>query len=625
MIYRSLTTAEIQSLQAQGCHCNQWNLIEVAERFTPENMHGVRFSGKIRLGVFEKEILCNGGVCKKAGIINATIHNCEIGDNSYINHITNCIANYAIDSDCIIENVDLLETYPQAFFGNGTQVAVLDETGSRKVKIFEKLNAATAYILATFKHNTAAINAIEHLIDSYIGKKTADKGHIENHAVIRNCTSIIDVNIGAYAEIHGASLLKNGTVCSDNEAHTLIGHNVIANDFIIAKGAKVLDAAQIEACFVGEACYIGKGFSATHSLFFANCEMLHGEAVSVFAGPFTVSHHKATLLIGGMFSFFNAGSGANMSNHMYKLGPTHYGVMQRGAKMASDSYLLWPGKIGAFSVVIGKIKKHIDTVAFPFSYIVDSKEHYSLMPAMNLTSIGTYRDSKKWQSRDGRKNNEILDAICLESFTPFVIQQLVNAIKTLEELKKKYPEASAFTYNNCKINSSIVQKAISLYQLVIDIYIGRYLLKDRTPAKKGIEYLWLDLAGMVVPKQEITSLLSELSNKEITDIDAWISKLNSLQLAYENFEDAWIAGLLSKNKSAQIEAAITAEEKYKQLLQSDAGKEFAADAKICFGLNGDTDEKDAEFFALRGTVNDNEVVQTIIKEADKNIDLLKAL
>ena len=75
----------------------------------------------------------------------------------------------------------------------------------------------------------------------------------------------------------------------------------------------------------------------------------NGEACAIFAGPFTVSMHKSSLLIAGMYSFLNAGSGSNQSNHMYKLGPIHQGIVERGSKTTSDSYILWPARVGAFS------------------------------------------------------------------------------------------------------------------------------------------------------------------------------------------------------------------------------------------------------------------------------------
>ena len=94
--------------------------------------------------------------------------------------------------------------------------------------------------------------------------------------------------------------------------------------------------------------------------------------MSVFAGPFTVSHHKSTLMIGAMFSFMNAGSATNFSNHMYKLGPVHQGVFARGTKCGSGSYMMLPVRIGPFTTVLGHHTAHVDTSLMPFSYIVES-------------------------------------------------------------------------------------------------------------------------------------------------------------------------------------------------------------------------------------------------------------
>lgn len=81
--------------------------------------------------------------------------------------------------------------------------------------------------------------------------------------------------------------------------------------------------------------------------------------------------HKSSLLIAGMFSFLNAGSGSNQSNHLYKLGPIHQGIVERGSKTTSDSYILWPAKIGAFSLIMGRHVNHPDTSDLPFSYLIE--------------------------------------------------------------------------------------------------------------------------------------------------------------------------------------------------------------------------------------------------------------
>jgi hypothetical protein len=129
-------------------------------------------------------------------------------------------------------------------------------------------------------------------------------------------------------------------------------------------------------------------------LFFSNCQGENGEACALFAGPYTVTHHKSTLLIAGMFSFMNAGSGSNQSNHMYKLGPIHQGIVERGAKTTSDSYVLWPAKVGPYSLILGRHYKHSDTSNLPSSYLIENDNTTYIAPGVNLRSVGTIRDAK---------------------------------------------------------------------------------------------------------------------------------------------------------------------------------------------------------------------------------------
>ena len=151
-------------------------------------------------------------------------------------------------------------------------------------------------------------------------------------ARIENVVSVVNVAFGPAAKVSGATDLRNGTIASSKEDPAAVGAGVLAKNFIILSGSQVADGAVLANTFVGQGVRIGKQYSAENSTFFANCEGFHGEACSIFAGPYTVSHHKSTLMIAGMFSFYNAGSGTNQSNHMYKLGPIHQGILLRGAK-----------------------------------------------------------------------------------------------------------------------------------------------------------------------------------------------------------------------------------------------------------------------------------------------------
>jgi NDP-sugar pyrophosphorylase family protein len=357
--YRHLTASEIDTLKQNGCtHCD-WSLVWVKENFKPDYIRDTVFSGEIKLGVLEKDFLLDGGVKKHACINRAVIHHCEIGDNVVIENIQNYIANYRIGDNCFIQNVDVLLVEGKTTFGNGVKVNVLNEMGGREVHITDKLSAHFAYIYSLYRHRPKLIEQMKAIIDFYSEKHASDIGTIGNDCVIVNVGYIKNVSIGSYCKITGTMKLKNGSINSNKEAPVHIGRNVIARDFIISSGSRVDGGTIIERCFVGQACHLDHGYSASDSLFFSNCRGENGEACAVFAGPYTVTHHKSTLLIAGMFSFMNAGSGSNQSNHMYKLGPIHQGIVERGAKTTGRSFRIAKHNADFLTQLINKYTRSV--------------------------------------------------------------------------------------------------------------------------------------------------------------------------------------------------------------------------------------------------------------------------
>ena len=92
--YRSLTQEEIQQLKERSCTAVDWAEIEVVENFKTDYICHTRFSGRVRLGVFEDEFMLAGGMRKHSGLYHATLHNVTVGDNCCIENIKNYIANY---------------------------------------------------------------------------------------------------------------------------------------------------------------------------------------------------------------------------------------------------------------------------------------------------------------------------------------------------------------------------------------------------------------------------------------------------------------------------------------------------------------------------------------------------
>ena len=343
--FRKLTSAETAALEALGNSAEDWSKVLVSEDFKPFQLLQSHLEGNVEIAA-------------EARIIRSRV------------------ANYRIGSGSLVEGVTALECRRRSAFGNGVGVATMNECGGRTVKIFDRLSAQVAYIMAVYRHRPQTIAALEKMIDAYAGERSSAIGEVGSNCRIVGARFVREVRIGNDVEIDGASILENATLCDGAR----VGVDVKAYDLIAAEGSVIDNGSIVERCFVGESCRLDKGFTAAESLFFANSHCENGEAASIFAGPYTVSHHKSSLLIAGMFSFFNAGSGSNQSNHLFKSGAVHQSVHLRGCKFASSAYIMSPALEGAFTMVMGHHSYHHDTSAFPYSYLVEKEGRTHLMP-----------------------------------------------------------------------------------------------------------------------------------------------------------------------------------------------------------------------------------------------------
>ncbi len=647
--YRALTSEEIKRLEAQACTATDWNEVQVAEGFTPEYIHHTRFSGKVRLGVFEGEFRLAGGVRKHAGLSYVTLHNVTIGDNCFIENVKNYIANYEIGESVFIENVDIILTDKKSRFGNGVEVSVLNETGGREVMIHDRLSAHQAYIMALYRHRPLLIERMKALIEAYAEAQASETGTIGNRVSIVNSGYIKNVRIGDCCEIEGAGRLKNGTINSNASDPVHIGYGVVCDDFIISSGAHIEDGTMITRCFVGQACRMGHNYSASDSLFFSNCQEENGEACAIFAGPFTVTHHKSTLLIAGMFSFMNAGSGSNQSNHMYKLGPIHQGAMERGAKTTSDSYILWPARIGAFSLVMGRHVNHPDTSDLPFSYLIEDKNTTYLAPGVNLRSVGTIRDAQKWPKRDLRKDPLRLDQINYNLLSPYTIQKMMKGREILKELARVSGETSeTYAYQSAKIKNSALNKGIKFYETAIHKFLGNSVIKrlekiqfrsDEEIRKRLLPDTsigsgeWVDISGLIAPKSEIERLMSDIETGALSTVDQIHDRFADMHAHYYTYEWTWAYEKMLEFYQLDAER-ITASDicaivrqwqdsvvGLDRLVYEDAKKEFSLTSMTGFGADGSKAEQKLDFEQVRGVFESNPFVTAVLEHIKVKTEL----
>ena len=647
--YRKLTDQEIQQLKEHSCTAENWADIEVAPDFTPDYIYYTRFSGKVRLGVFEGEFTLAGGMKKHAGLYHTTLHNVTVGDHCCIENVKNYIANYTIGNHVFIENVDIILVDGKSRFGNGVEVAVLNETGGREVMIHDRLSAHQAYIMALYRHRPVLIERMKDIIEKYAEENASEMGTIGNHVTIVDSGYIKNVKIGDYCKIEGAGRLKNGSLNSNEHAPIHMGYGVVCDDFIISSGSHVEDGTMLTRCFIGQACHLGHNYSASDSLFFSNCQEENGEACAIFAGPFTVTHHKSTLLIAGMFSFMNAGSGSNQSNHMYKLGPIHQGAMERGAKTTSDSYILWPAKVGAFSLVMGRHVNHSDTSNLPFSYLIEQQNNSYLIPGVNLKSVGTIRDAQKWPRRDKRKDPFKLDQINYNLLSPYTIQKMMKGCKILKDLRKVSGETSEmYSYQSTKIKNSSLNNGIGYYETAIHKFLGNSIIKrlEETKFQSNEEIRarlvpdteiglgeWVDISGLIAPKSEVEKLMTDIESGVLNTVDQIHDRFVEMHRNYYTYEWAWAYDkILSfyhlQPESISAKDVITIVKQWQEavvgldeMVYADAKKEFTLSSMTGFGADGSREEKEQDFEQVRGTFESNPFVTEVLNHIQKKTAL----
>ena len=642
--FRFLTDAEIDFLRANSCIADDWGHVWVKDGFNPKRVFQCRFSGIVRLGNFEGTFTLPGGIVKKAGVRYATLHNVTVGDDSCIENIHNYIANYEIGRHTYIKNVSLIYMDGPSSFGNGVEVSVLNETGGREVPIHERLSAHEAYIMTLYRHRPQLISAMKSIAEDWKRSRTSSAGSIGSDVMMLNVNTVKNVRIGDYAWVEGCDVLENGTVVSNEAAPVHIGNSVSCRDFIISSGSTVDDGANLLRCFVGQSCHLGRGYSATDSLFFSNCHGENGEACAIFAGPYTVTHHKSTLLIAGMFSFMNAGSGSNQSNHMYKLGPIHHGILDRGSKTSSDSYILFPAHVGPFSLVMGRHVSHADTSDLPFSYLIESRNTTYLMPGVNLKSVGTIRDAQKWPKRDKRTDPDRLDHINFNLLSPFTIQKMFNGKHILEELQRVGgPSSDEYSYQSTKIRNSSLVKGLKYYNIGISKFMGNSIIKrlegltfendaqirERLVPDTGVgSGQWVDLSGLIAPKSEVDRLMSMIENNEITGIRAISDAFASMAANYYTWEWRWAYDRIEEFYGISPEK-ITASDicrivrgwqdaviSLDRMVYEDAKKEFSLSFMTAFGADGTRKEQLQDFGQVRGDFDTNPFVTAVLRHID---------
>ena len=609
MEYRQLDEKEIRQLEDNNCWAEDWQRVMVADDFNPNAVRNVTFYGDVKLGSFDKSIEVSKTFMRRTGVYNATLRNVTIGNNSLVENVGNYINNYVIGSDCYISNICTMETTEGATYGEGNIISVLNEVGEGNVVSYHGLTSQIAALMVRHAGNNAFRTAIRRLVAEYIQRTTPDTGTIGNGVKIVNTKEVTNTVVYNDCEINGAARISDCTIMSSPEASVFIGTGVICENSIIAHGSSIINSVKMQDCFVGEACKLSNGFTAAQSVFFANSYMSNGEACAAFCGPFSSSHHKSSLIIGGMFSFYNAGSATNFSNHAYKMGPIHYGTLERGAKTASGAYLLMPAHIGTFSVCFGKLMYHPDTRSLPFSYLIAYGDIMYLVPGRNLTTVGLYRDIRKWPKRDMRSKQSRKSIVNFDWLSPFSVGEIIQGKKILERLREASGDnVSTYNYHEYVIKTSSLRKGIKYYDIALRIFMGAVLKRHALvpPVSTVGTGKWNDLSGLLLPDSEEQQLVNDIADGTIESMDDIVDRLNAINDNYNEYRWAWAYRMILDYYGLSEITPQDAERIHTDYIT--ARRAWITEIK-----------KDAEKEYQLGDVEDS-VLQNFVSQLDKEID-----
>jgi hypothetical protein len=655
--FSPVTKEQIAQLTRNGCSSDSWETVRVAEGFDPRRVENVVFRGKVEIGGFGDESASpkaqQDGIPRRCGIFRAKLNDVSIGGDCSISDVHGWISHVNIAQGVTIENVGTIACTGETCFGNGREVLVLVEGGGRELAITKDTNAQIAYLTVLYRCQKELVEKLNAMARKNAETMRSGRATIGAGARVIICQEIINVSIGECATISGAQSLKEGTIVSSREAPSVVENGVIAEHFIMQQGAWVKDGAMVFSSLVGEGARIGKQFSCENSVFFANCEGFHSEACSVFAGPYTVTHHRSTLLIGGMFSFYNAGSGTNQSNHLYKLGPLHQGILERGCKTGSSSYLLWPARVGAFTAVIGKHYAHFDTSEFPFSYINEENGDSTIVPGMNFFTAGTLRDGEKWPARDRRKNRHKLDFITFNVLSPYTGRKmLAGRARLLELYETTAKDQATVTYKGITIKRLLLKTCSRYYRIALDKYFGEIVLAriaSHRPATlagllaksengdDGAAGPWVDAGGLLCPKSRLDRMAEAIASGVLATNEQVYGALETISAGYADDEWNWflvnyrrLTGKDLKDESTAgmislIDRWRDSSLKLLNMVINDISKEFEGDISTGFGIDGN---READFEAVRGTFTGNKFIVRLnndIEDVKKKCEAIKNL
>jgi hypothetical protein len=194
---------------------------------------------------------------------------------------------------------------------------------------------------------------------------------------------------------------------------------------------------------------------------------------------------------------------------------------------------------------------HPDMRCLPFAYLMAYGETMYIVPGRNITTVGLYRDIKKWPKRDKRAASSRKSIINFDWLSPFTVGEIVQGKKILEALRQAGGDnVSSYNYHEYIINASSLRKGIKYYDIALRIYMGAVLKRAvkggflGKPQSTVGEGDWNDLSGLLLPASEEQRLIDDIKNGTIESIQDVLNRFKDMDNHYREYQWTWTYKLI---------------------------------------------------------------------------------
>jgi hypothetical protein len=659
-VYRSLTTAEIDTLVHNRNTSDNWNMIQVTNLFNANLVRNCKFFGLVRIGSLQPLYHEFHNLRMAVGLYNSTIISCDLGDNVCIDNV-NYLSHYIIENDVMIANVNELAATDNSKFGNGivkvgeketgrTLVEVCNENGGRSIIPFNGMLCGDAYLWSKYRDDLELLEKFKLLTEKKFDKQRGYYGKIGGRSVIKNCRIIKDVWIGTDAYIKGANKLKNLTINSDPERRSQIGEGCELVNGIVGFGCRIFYGVKAVRFIMASHSQLKYGARLINSYLGNNSTISCCEVLNSLIFPSHEQHHNNSFLCASLvMGQSNIAAGATIGSNHNSRSPDGEIVAGRG---------FWPGlcvslkhnsKFASFTILAKADYPAELNIPIPFCLVNNdvTNNRLLIMPGYwfmyNMYALS--RNAWKYEDRD--KRTERIQHIDYDYLAPDTINEMFDALSILKKLKPtEKGEADVTGWENTQRPTVItkVPQAIKLFSEMIMFYSCKALLqhfnqnkfsdfdslKISLPAKVSRSE-WLNIGGQLMLKTEVEKLKRTIKSGKIKSWDEVHQfykdrgtdyKKDKLQHAYTSLLE--ILNITSKQftnsvlKEVLLKMVVTREWMSKGIYEARAKDYTNPYRKMVYDTNQEMSE-------VLGHIENNSFIQDQFKEFDTLKRSVKAI